>query len=128
MSVNSKVLADGRRNATVRVTGVLESDISSKPIEIFDVSKLEGGHQRVKLMSALWLVQEKLGLRLWWGPGKFALDNMLFVCESRNSVRFDNGVPAPGETWDGKIWMDTFGFDSNSVSPKLFTLILDFDK
>lgn len=114
--ITSRVLADGNKNHTVLVTGALEADLLEPAVVVTMPSP------SLKLSSAIWLIQEKLGLILWWRG-----EELLFPMESRNSVRFDRSLDAPKD-WDGRVLMTSFGFKSNAYSPKHFTLLLDFDK
>ena len=105
------MVAGSQRNYTVHVTGVITSEMTLTPVDL-KVNKL-------KLASLAWLVQEKLGLYLWWNK-----ETVLLPMESRNAIRFDTSI-VPPEGWDGKIWLSSFGF----VAPKkIFFLVMDFDK
>jgi hypothetical protein len=128
MAVLSRTLGDGARNVQVLVTGVLERDC--EPTAILDLDTLKAT-PAVKVTSALWIVQEKMGLRLWWGTSEeLTPENLIFIAESRNAVRFQDGLASPRNTdkWDRKIWMAGYGFDSTLCTPKCFTLLLDLDK
>lgn len=116
--IESKVLADGSKNYMVSVTGALDRDLADSHT-ILDVSTLG---RRLKLESAVWLIQEKMGLVLWWGKG-----TQLFPMESRNALKLERGLDSPND-WDGTMQITSFGFDSNTLTPKRFWFILDFDK
>jgi hypothetical protein len=109
--VNQIAGSANSRNFTFQVTGVLTEEMPLTPIDL--------GMANLRLASLVWIVQEKLGLYLWWD------DNTdILPMESRNTVRFDASIPAP-EKWDGRIWLSSFGF----VKPKkTFFLVMDFDK
>jgi hypothetical protein len=109
-------VAGGQRNVTLHVTGVLtKGDLPLTPIDL--------GDQGLKLTSLVWLVQEKLGLCLWWDK-----ETELLPMESRNSVRFDTSLKPP-EGWDGKLWLSSFNFSFGpSVAKKVFFVVLDFDR
>lgn len=133
MPVQWTLPENGARNARLVVTGVLSADLGPTPVIDLESLKCE----KVKVESAVWIVQEKLGILLWWGVGeaepvapRITEGNLLWVMESRNAVRFDHGLdsPRPTEKWDRKLWMRTFGFDSNAESPKHFMFTLDLDK
>lgn len=82
-----------------------------------------GIKERMKLGSVLWVVQEKLGLNLYWDK-----ETLLMPLESRNSIRLDTGYSAP-EGWDGRMWLSSYGFSLPPLSKqKAFFLTLDFDR
>lgn len=129
MTILSRTLGDGARNVQVLVTGVLESDCG--PTEIVDLDVLAGSPKAVKVTSALWIIQEKMGLRVCWGVGTVPTpENLIFVAESRNSLRFQDGLTSTKlpSSWTRKIWINSYGFDSNAYTPKCFTLLIDLDK
>ena len=128
---------NGKRNARIVVTGVIECNLG--PHEVISLDTLDC--EKAKIESAVWIIQEKLGIVLWWGVGEpptgvtpeapdITEKNLVFVMESRNGIRFDHGLDSPRsiEKWDRKLWLQTFGFTSNAESPKYFTFTLDFDK
>lgn len=124
-----QILKDGPKNLTIAVRGIMGEDFD--PLEILDIRKTappSEGWKGVRLDSAVWLVQEKATLRLWWSKDQGVKD-LIFPMESRNSVRLDEGLPspriiAPGE-WPGKIWLSG---KRNMDADKAYFFILDLDK
>lgn len=76
----------------------------------------------MRLESVVWVIQEKLGVELYWDQ-----DRPLWIMESRNSMRFDRGIPSPKD-WGGSMWIRTVGFNNPVTETKLFFFVLDFDK
>jgi hypothetical protein len=111
--IRVRQVAGGGKNVTFHVTGILTGEMTFEEIAI-DRDKKD-----VKLASLVWLIQEKLGLVLWWDKKTEVLP-----MESRNSVRFDTSLRPP-EGWDGSIYLTSFGF---AAPKKLFFLVLDFDR
>lgn len=108
---------DGK-NVVVQVTAVISADLSMEPI--YRVTEAKG----IKIDGILWLVQEKMGLLLWWGK-----DDFLLPLESRGANTFSGGIHKRiDDTWDGQIFISTFGFKSNDLKPKHFFLSLDMDR
>jgi hypothetical protein len=106
-------LIDGVKNLKVLIKGILETDLTLGPI-LKDLP-------HAKLMSAIWLVQEKLGLVLWWSETE-----LIMPMESRNSFRLDRGWEPP-KGWKGELLLSSYGID-NGPRPKHFVIELDFDK
>jgi hypothetical protein len=129
-----QIIKDGEKNFSVLVKGVVstEGDLGV----IVDVSKLappRAGFKGLRLDSAAWAIQEKMGLHLWWEASKEEKD-FLLVMESRNGMRFDEGIPSPRidkDKWGGQIHLSCFRLTDSSTGPideKYFILLLDFDK
>jgi hypothetical protein len=113
----SKV-ADGQKNFTLQITGVLRSEQK----ELLEI-QLGDNSSKLKLASLVWVVQEKLGLYLWWDK-----ETPLIPMESRNSVRFDHALQPP-EKWEGKMYVTSFNFEVGPLTDrKWFFLVLDFDR
>ena len=104
---------DAAKNTKVIIKGVLEQEL-----ELTTVLK---GLPHSKLMSAIWMVQEKMGFTLWWDE-----KSLIMPMESRNSFRLDRGWEPPKE-WKGELLLASYGF-SNGPTPKHFVIELDFDK
>lgn len=75
----------------------------------------------LKLAAATWLIEEKMGLLLSWDS---AGNQVLFPAESRNSVKFDPGMPSPKD-WDGTLYGSYFNRTKDRMS---FLLMLDFNR
>lgn len=80
------------------------------------------GLDRVKMASALWILQEKLTLLLWWD-----LEHLIFPMESRGAFKFERDLEPPKE-WDGTLRMSVLNSQKPDDSPKHVRIILDFDK
>lgn len=118
MTIAVNVLADGPRNCTVRVTGVLGRPLEPTPIYAASVG--------LRFDRAVWLIQEKMGLALWWA-NTGQPEHLLLLMESRNSVNYSPGIGAP-PGWDHQIWLTGFGFDRVPDAPAIFCFTMDFDK
>lgn len=121
-----EVLRDGAKNLSILVKGIVEMDFT--PIEILDIEKTTLPREPLKgirLDSAAWLIQEKMGITLWWEK-KEKEENLIFIMESRNGLRLDEGIPSPrlGKGWGGKIYIS----GSNVVGQKAFCFTLEIDK
>lgn len=107
-------LAGGQRNETYRIRGyVVGLDMKMTPIEM---------SKGLKMTSALWIIQEKLCLHLWWSE-----TDRLLPMESRNSVRFDQSIKPP-EGWNGTMYLTSQNWDQPSSVGKAFLIVLDFDR
>lgn len=127
MAITTRTLGDSSKNCRVNVSGWVASDIlDDKPVVVLDINKLRDSPKSMRIDSIWWLIEEKMGLRLWWKVGYF-----LLPMESRNSIRFDAPLLsrdfAPPE-WDGKLWMSTHDVGSNTTKSKYFTFGLDMEK
>jgi hypothetical protein len=114
LELKTKQVAGGGRNVTYQIRGIVtEGD--------FPLTEIKVG-KGLKLSSAVWVVQEKMGIQMWWIPTE-----PLLVMESRNSVRFETSL-APPEEWSGSLYINGFGFAGPPAHMKLFTIVLDFDR
>jgi hypothetical protein len=107
-----------QRNVTLNVRGLLTKEMPMTPISV-KLEQVKG----LKLASLVWAIQEKLGLYLWWDE-----ETILLPLESRNSMRFDVGVPSP-DGWNGTLYLSSYGFTLPPAAvQKAFFLVLDFDR
>ena len=114
VNLRIRQVAGGGRNVTLHITGMLtKGDMPLTPIDLSVPEK-----SRAKIASLVWLVQEKLGIYLWWNK-----ETILLPMESRNTVRFDSPLNPP-ENWDGRMWLSSFGW---AAPCKAFFAVLDFD-
>lgn len=126
-----QLIKDGAKNFSVMVKGWAQKDFN--PIPIIDIEKLAkptAGWKGVRLDSLTWAIQEKMGFHLWWEDG-FKESDLILPLESRNSMRFDEGIPSPrvGDGWKRKIWLSSFKCLTNDPElAKHFFILLDFDK
>lgn len=126
-----QVIKDGPKNFSIMVKGFTTGEF--KRTQIIDLDKMSGpreGWKGVRLDSAAWAIQEKMGLHLWWEDDD-AEHALALVMESRNAMRFDEGLPSPrvSEKWGKKMYLSSFKFES--VKPCLraaYFVLLDFDK
>jgi hypothetical protein len=111
----------GQKNIVYVLSGLVNKEDEGKAVCL--VSELD---RAVKLASVAFLVQEKMGLQLWWDE---ALTEPMLPVESRGAFRFDGVRPPPD--WAGQIWVKPFKVDMPGeprVFPKMFVLSLDFDR
>lgn len=104
----------GYKNVTLQIVGMCEGDMS--------FTEIECPTRNLRLESAVWVVQEKLGVVLQWTQS-----DPFLIMESRNSLRFDVGIHSPKD-WDGRMWLKTVGFANPPTETKQFLIVLDFDK
>jgi hypothetical protein len=119
-----QILKDGQKNLSILVKGIVERPF--RPIPILDLSDRmtpSQGWKGVRLDSAVWVLEEKLTIHLWWEE-EMKEDNLVFPMQSRNFIRFEDGVPSPRieQKWGGKIWIS-----ADSIE-KAYFFILDLDK
>ena len=117
MTLKVKTTAAGSRNVSVQISGILGT--ADHCHGVFPLVKLE--HTDIKLMSFLFLIQEKAGLLLWWDE---AQENLILPLESRGAFKLEVGIKSP-EGWDGQIWAEAFKVDDDV---KGFLLLMDFDR
>jgi hypothetical protein len=125
--VLTQIIKEGEKNLSVLIKGMARADF--EPAPILDVAKLKPpreGWKGLRLDSAVWAVQEKMGLYLWWGKPD-GEGSLVMPMESRNSVRFDEGIPSPRieSGWKGILYLSSFNCQ---MVPKGFFVLLDFDK
>ncbi|MEI5617069.1 hypothetical protein WB403_49120, partial [Streptomyces brasiliscabiei] len=89
-------VARGQRNVTYRLSGWVEK----KPFT------LDTKHKQLKLASAAWLIEEKMGIRLYWQEGE---KEHLLPMESRNVIRWDTSIVCPSD-WTGILWLEPFKY------------------
>jgi hypothetical protein len=123
-----QVVKDGQKNFSILIKGLVRGDFEATPI--INTAKIQApnqGWKGLRLDSALWLVQEKMGLYLWWRKPE-GEEDLALVMESRNGLRFDEGLPSPRveKGWDGLMYLSSFNHQGGG--PKGFVVLLDFDK
>jgi hypothetical protein len=105
--------AAGQRNVTFNVWGTV-SVFNAEDIEV------ELGVKGLKLSSLVWLIEEKMGLYVCQKSGE-----VWIPMESRNSIRFDHGLPVE----EDQLLLRPF--TNTGVEPSMehsFFLVMDFDK
>jgi hypothetical protein len=125
VELSVKLLGDASKNVAVWVRGKVEPG-DCKITEVLDLKSIgddaRGRRPRtVLLASALWTLQEKLGLYVWAAEERKP-ENLLLLMESRNFIRMDKEIVL--EDWLGKLYIEPF----NVPEPKWFWFQLDFDK
>jgi hypothetical protein len=124
-----QLIKGGAKNHSILVKGFVRSDFTST--EILDMSDAikSSGLKGLRLDSAVWAIQEKMGLYLWWEK-EHTEENLALVMESRNGMRFDEGLPSPrvDDGWKGKLYLSSFKHQTTGIGPAAFVLLLDFDK
>jgi hypothetical protein len=126
-----QLIKDGEKNFSVLVRGWVEKDFN--PVPIINIEKLvkpTAGWKGVRLDSVVWAIQEKMGFHLWW-ENEYKEENLILPLESRNAMRFDEGIPSPrvAQGWKKTIWLSSFKTLSQDPDlAKHFFILLDFDK
>jgi hypothetical protein len=123
--LHTKLLGDASKNVTLWVRGQVEP-VDHGLEEVFSLERFgpdARGHRPRTLLiqSALWTLQEKLGLYVWTDTDRKP-ENLLLLMESRNFMRLDKEIVL--EDWKGKIYLEPF----NITESKWFWFQLDFDK
>jgi hypothetical protein len=125
-----RTIKEGEKNFSVSVTGFTRDDF--KRVPIIDIEKFKAptsGWKGVRLDSITWAIQEKMGMYLRWEDDDKET-SLILPLESRNSMRFDEGIPSPriNEGWTKRIWLSGFNTNIAPAGAKSFFLLLDFDK
>lgn len=112
---STRVLQGGghSKNFTLEITGSLADEYPPTAAHKFE------GDRLVKLSSAVWCIEEKAGLRLYWGECK----RLIVPMESRSAVRYDVDLPSPPD-WDRTIWLAV----RKVTEIHMFSIILDFNQ
>lgn len=111
MAILIEEVASGQRNVTIRVSGTISA--------VEDVIELKTKHDKLKLTSVAWLIEEKMGFYLSWDRS-----SVLMPLESRSTIRFDQAISCP-DKWQGSLWLKPFKVIISEMS---FFIILDLDK
>ena len=119
MPISSRIFGSFERNHTLVVKGILDDDI----VEPYPIVEWKGD-RLPKIRGMLWILQEKMGIHLWWN---YKTQDNFITMESRNFVRFDYPFEPP-EGWDKVLYMTAYGVKSNEYMPKHFWFLLDIDK
>lgn len=109
MAILIEEVASGQRNFTIRVSGIVDA---------LGMIELKTKHDKLKLTSLAWLIEEKMGFHLSWDQ-----HSVLMPLESRSTIRFDQAISSPAK-WEGSLWLKSF----NLSKPSAFFIILDLDK
>lgn len=122
-----QITKDGPKNCSILIKGFADLRTpDEKILDLTDLTPPNQGWKGLRLDSVVWIIEEKMGVRLWWGADQTE-GNFILTCESRNFLRTDEGVPSPriDRGWKGELWMSVFKAETER---KGFLLILDFDK
>ena len=121
MEIQTRILGSGARNHSLVVKGILDSDIvEPQPIMVWTQEF------KPKIVQLHWIVQEKMGLRLWWEEDE-GIESSFITMESRNVFKPPVAV-VPPDGWGNRLFLTSFGIDSNPYVPKHFWLAIDIDK
>lgn len=125
-----QTIKDGEKNVSILVKGFTDTDFS--PLDILDLEKVKSpsaGWKGIRLDSITWVLQEKMTMFLRWeNDGEES--SLLLPLESRNSMRFDEGIPSPRieKGWTKRVWLSAINVKSPAAGFKAFFILLDFDK
>lgn len=125
MAFTTIILSDSSKNLKAIVRGFFTSDLI-EPTVVLDLDKLKDSPQHIRIDSLWWLMEEKMGLRLWWDNGQ-----LLVPMESRNSMRFDHPLSSrelTSEKWTRKLYITSHSIESGLTKQKYFTFGLDAEK
>lgn len=120
--ITTTIVSDGNKNASVLVRGFVTTDITD-PMVVLDLDKLKDSPKNIRVDGLWWMLEEKLGIRLWWSPGQ-----ILLPLESRNAFRPDNPLVGPANGWSRKILMTTHDAKSATTPVKYFVFSMDLEK
>lgn len=126
MKLSVQFLGDASKNCIAWVRGqVLPGE--TEAVEVLDLADISSDTRdrrprTLKLVSAMWTLQEKMGFYLWMDESSRNPEDLLLVMESRNFLRLDS--PIILDKWKGKLFIEPFKVDE----PKWFWFQLDFDK
>lgn len=126
MQLSTKYLGDASKNCIAWVRGQVNPSDEGGFTQFLDLEDISADAQQhrpstLQFGSALWTLQEKLGLRIWMSREN-KVENLLLLMESRNSLRLDRALQL--DDWAGKLYLEPF----NVNEPKWFWFQLDFDK
>lgn len=125
MDLHVKLLGDASKNVGVWARGWTDPETPELTVLLDTKSLTVDPHGKtlrtLSLVSALWTLQEKLGLYVWTSQERKP-ESLLLIMESRNFIRFDRDMPLDG--WKGKLYLEPFG----AVDTKWFWFQLEFDK
>jgi len=125
MAFSTIILSDSSKNLKALVRGFFTSDLN-EPTCVLDLDKLKETPAHIRVDSLWWLIEEKMGLRLWWDNGQ-----LLIPMESRNSMRFDYPLSSRELTsgkWSRKLYLTCHSVESGITKQKYFTFGLDAEK
>ena len=125
-----QTIKDGEKNLSIVIKGFCKGDFpTTLALDIKDYKEPPGGWHGLRLDSAIWAIQEKMGLYLWWGD-QDSEKSLILPMESRNGMRFDEGIPSPRlkDGWKGQILLSNFKFETVNMPFAAFFILLDFDK
>ena len=125
-----QTIKEGEKNFSVMVKGFTRDVFKRVPIiEIEKFKPPTSGWKGVRLDSIAWAIQEKMGMYLWWEDDDKET-SLILPLESRNGMRYDEGIPSPriDKGWTKRIWLSSFNTNIAPMGIKSFFLLLDFDK
>ena len=107
MTLKAKWPQASGRNLTFQATGILApgDDLKGKLLSISDLARPE--MKGLKVESVLFVLQEKMGLLLWWDE---QATDLILPLESRGYFSFAYPIHCP-QGWNGEIWWTAFKVD-----------------
>lgn len=126
MLLHTQILGDGPQNVTLRIRGRAGFGIrpESGRALCFEARQLQAGFRTLQLTSALWTLNEKMGLLLWTHEAAEDPAELLLLMESRNGLRPDRPYQLPAD-WDGRLWLEPFNLENATCGWFSFTLEMD---
>jgi len=118
LSASTVKIHDSNKNLKATITGIIDPEDETSLV-VLDLRKLAGAPVGIRLDSIVWLIEEKAGLRLYWG------DTLIIPMESRNFLRLDHPLDSPRSQWSGEVILRC---PKTEASPKAFFVHLEFDK
>lgn len=125
-----QTIKEGEKNISVMVKGF--TGASFPATSILDLTKIKSptsGWKGLRLDSLTWALEEKMSMYLQWEE-KWEESSLILPLESRNSMRFDEGIPSPrvADGWGKQVWLNAFNVDKPVTGRKGYFILLDFDK
>lgn len=124
--LNTSIVQDGSKNTILQISGIVDSQPSLMEVLVFgNLMQPTQGFRSIKVQAVTFLIQEKMGLHLFWTmlDGSHA-----YMCtfESRGRADFESagGLRMPEDA--SGIAMNIFGWPKDSKMGLL--LLIDMDK
>lgn len=120
-----EVLHAGAKNVIIVLTGSRTHEwVGNEPLVLFDAKDLDPPAPRLRIDEIQFALQEKLGIKLWWGK-----DCLILPIESRGGFKFGGGGLKAPEEWDGTIRASFYNFSVPPVhQEKHYLIYLDMER
>jgi hypothetical protein len=107
-----KIPQQGKKHAVIVASGYLDGDAA---ITLFSIMDLTPQPTSLYLTEAIWGLQGKLGVNLFWGMRGSKEEELLLPMESRGRFDFSafRGLASPKD-WDGNVILRSFGCEKRS--------------